>query len=80
MPIVTSPGFKVLPWDSDWTLGSADAIQRSCAGFVYTPMFGLVTLTSVVDMVDMATGEETDADKAKKKWERGRVEKDVSLF
>ena len=46
--IVTSPGLSDCPLVASSTEGCAGAIHRSCAGLVYTPMFGLLTLISVV--------------------------------
>jgi hypothetical protein len=36
--IVTSPGFNSSPFCTTSTLGAASATQRSCFGFVNTPM------------------------------------------
>lgn len=61
MAMVTSPGFKSLPSCTESREGSASATQRSCSGFVKTPMLGfdavVVVVEDIVTQLKELTGE-----------------------
>ena len=49
----TSPSFRCLPACTSERVGVVSATQRSCLGFVKTPMFDLVGCSSVVLIVSV---------------------------
>jgi hypothetical protein len=51
MATVISPGFKLSPFSTSSCVGTASATQRSCAGFVYTPMLAFAGWTAVAVVV-----------------------------
>jgi hypothetical protein len=53
----TSPSFSSAPFCTSSSEGCASATHRSCAGFVKTPILGLLGLTSVEAMVGSAAAD-----------------------
>lgn len=51
MATMTSPSLRFSPFSRVSTDGSASATQRSCLGFVYTPMFFLAGFSAVAVVV-----------------------------
>ena len=50
---VTSPGFRLSPFSTSSCEGTASATHKSCAGFVYTPIFAFEGFTVVVVVADI---------------------------